>query len=92
MEWNKISIKELRLRMGWSHTDMARRLNCEALLVAEWEKGAEAPTKANLGELEMISRNADRCSMEVGSLTQVEEACSKRALDQVDFSSLDGEI
>lgn len=87
-EWNKDSLRALRLRLGWSRSDMARRLKCELTDIESWEEGqGELLFNPHIkGELALIHRQADACSDEVRFTPACENECDKRALDQVDFS------
>jgi DNA-binding transcriptional regulator YiaG len=37
--WNPEHIVTLRRRLGWSKSDLARRLHCETTEVEAWEEG-----------------------------------------------------
>lgn len=43
MRWGPSEIRELRLRLGWSAAEMARRLGCSVHLVLTWEAGQNRP-------------------------------------------------
>lgn len=56
---NQLNIRSLRLRLGWSQAEMARRLSLQPIDVDSLEKGKFSLTPALEGELEIISRQAD---------------------------------
>ena len=49
----KNSLKELRLKRGWTQEDLAKRLNVSKNAVANWEQGVRVP---KLDKLEEIAR------------------------------------
>lgn len=91
-DWNKENVRSLRLRLGWSKSDLARRLNCSAAEVEAWEDGSAPLTSAVKSELAMIARQADECSDEVRCVPAAENECDKNALAQVDFSRIKADL
>lgn len=65
MNWDSDKIKSLRLRLGWSPSDLARRLNCESCIVAGWEKGSEPLEAVFSQELDILLKQADSTADEV---------------------------
>jgi len=56
MEWNAEKIKTLRCRMGWSQSDLARRLNCDPELVIHLEQSnGPVPEIDQLQRQELVS-------------------------------------
>ena len=53
------NIRSLRLRLGWSQAEMARRLSLNPVDVASIEEGKFSLTPTLRGEIEMILRQAD---------------------------------
>ncbi|MBK9323888.1 MAG: XRE family transcriptional regulator [Bdellovibrionaceae bacterium] len=91
-EWSKQSIRSLRLRLGWSQADLARRLSCACTDVDAWESGDILPNPLIANELIMIAKQAEACSEEIHASPLVETLCEKRALGQIDFSEFEEEI
>ncbi|MEK2644416.1 helix-turn-helix domain-containing protein [Bdellovibrio sp. BCCA] len=86
LDWNKEALRALRLRMGWSRSDLARRLHCSSEEVDSWEEGI-SNIEANIkNELELILRQAEECCDEVMYTPAAENECAKQALAQIDFS------
>ena len=86
LEWNKDSLRALRLKLGWSKSDLARRLKCSVDEVDSWEDGSgflEIQVKC---ELEIMFRQCQECSDEVKFTPASELALDKNALEQIDFS------
>lgn len=92
VSWSKAKIKSLRLRLGWSQADLARRLNCASTEVEHWESGASIPTTALLNELFLVAKQADACSHEVHCSPLAETLCDERALGQIEFSEIKEDI
>jgi transcriptional regulator with XRE-family HTH domain len=89
---NKNTIKSLRLRLGWSQADLARRLNCASIEVEHWENGSQTPTAHFLNEMFLLVKQADACSHEVHASPLAEDMCDKQALGQIEFSEVKEEI
>lgn len=90
IEWNNIDLKSLRLRMGWSHSDLARRLNCTVQAVHDWEHGLQKPVGAIQSEIELLLKHADFLSDELKHQPQIEQSLEDRALEQIEFSRVSG--
>lgn len=83
---NVQSIRELRLRMGWSTGDLARRLNVGIDFIQHVESGEQELGNDFWNDLEILFHQADMCSLEVMNAPQVEQAMDQAAVDQVEFS------
>jgi transcriptional regulator with XRE-family HTH domain len=89
--WNPEHIVTLRRRLGWSKSDLARRLHCETTEVEAWEQGSPVTTAVQ-GLLEVISRQADACFDEVKYSPVAECELDKTSLSQIDFSKFKEEF
>ena len=65
MSWTSNRIHSLRLRLGWSCSDLARRLECSSLEVLKWEHKELSPAEKYFSLLEFIEKQADEISNEV---------------------------
>lgn len=90
--WSKEAIKSLRLRLGWSQADLARRLSCASTEIELWENGSRSPEMNFANELFLIAKLADACSHEVHSSPLAETLCDQKALGQIEFSEIKEEI
>lgn len=88
MEWNKESIRNLRLRLGWTQSDLARRLHMSSTLIATWEEGQICPTFDTVQELELILHQADICCDEVSQVPVAEKICDQSSVNQIKMSDL----
>lgn len=88
MQWNKDKIRELRLRMGWSQSDMARRLQCETKDIECLEEGHQEPCKVTLSELNSILMVAEECSVEIHEQPMAEQVLDNSSLGQINYSEL----
>jgi transcriptional regulator with XRE-family HTH domain len=86
MSWNSEKIRDLRLRLGWSISDLARRLNCESSQISIWEKGESQPTDTYAQTLELISHQADESSEEVMNSSLAEKFLEESELSQCDLN------
>lgn len=90
--WTKDRVKSLRLRLGWSCTDLARRLNCDSKDLIAFEQGSYSLSLQLANELEIIEKQADMFSDEVKVTPQAENALEKQALSQIEFSKVNADI
>ena len=92
LDWNKESLRDLRLRLGWSRSDLARRLHCSSEEIESLEEGRSLVAGALKGELEIIRRQAEACSDEVMFMPAAEAQLDKTALEQIDFSRVKADL
>lgn len=86
--WNKESIRELRLRLGWSQHDLARRLNVDCDCVSNFENGVSCALPHQEAVLSLLAQHADSISEEV-ALTPIAEAILEgQQLPQIDRNSV----
>lgn len=57
--WNKSQIRSLRLRLGYSKAEFARRLSMEASAIDQMEQGLLVPSPLLIGELEILMRHCE---------------------------------
>lgn len=86
LEWNKESLRSLRLRLGWSKSDLARRLKCTLDEVDAWEEGVCDVEIQFQGELDIMFRQCEECCDEIKFSPASEIVLDKNALEQIDFS------
>ncbi len=82
--WDGIRIRGLRLRMGWSRSDLARRLSVKSEQVSQWEMDLESPSEYSEAILEMLFNLADSTAEEVACVSLSENFFSEGDLLQVD--------
>jgi transcriptional regulator with XRE-family HTH domain len=80
-----LNIKSLRLRLGWTQSDLARRLNCESTEVQKWETGQSTPNSEVSGRLELLVSHAETNAQELQSVPKAENFCERRRLGQIDI-------
>ena len=90
LDWNKETLRDLRLRLGWSRSELARKLQCAPEEVESWEDGSGPITMKS--ELEIILRQAEACSQEVQFTPAAENECAKNALEQIHFSRVKADL
>jgi DNA-binding transcriptional regulator YiaG len=54
MKKEKIDIKALRLRLGLTQEDVARRLGLALSTVCKWEQGVTSPSRLAYEKIEMV--------------------------------------
>lgn len=89
MEWDSHNIRSLRRRLGWSQSDLARRLQIESASVQTWESGEAKPLRSQVQILEMLFNQAELTSLEIAQSTQVELTMNQRELESLSIQSLD---
>lgn len=63
--WTSNRIHSLRLRLGWSCSDLARRLECSSMEVLKWEYQDIFPEDKYLNKLEFIEKQAEEFCQEM---------------------------
>jgi transcriptional regulator with XRE-family HTH domain len=53
-KWTAAEIRHLRLRLGWSQAELARRLGCRQQTVSEWETDSYVPQNAYSKLLDLL--------------------------------------
>lgn len=91
-EWTKENLRSLRLRLGWTRSDLARRLGCTQDIVASMEDGSLEIDLSAQGDLQVILRHAETCSDEVKNTPACENEMDRSALEQVEFSRVKADL
>lgn len=86
----KFNLRILRRRMGWTSSDLARRLGVGSTEIEIWENDANAgPADPEiLNRIEFLFHQADICSDEVKSAPLIESALEESALGQIEVTRL----
>lgn len=78
-------LRLLRRRMGWTSSDLARRLGVRSADIEIWEKGNSKPESADvITRIEFLFRQADICCDEVKSVPMAENMLEESHLVQVE--------
>jgi transcriptional regulator with XRE-family HTH domain len=88
MVWDSEKIKDLRLRLGYSTSDLARHLNCESVDIRTWEIGTAEPNDEVLQKLELLLRQADFCADELACNPLADNLLDADDLGQIDLASV----
>jgi len=91
-EWTKENLRSLRLRLGWTKSDLARRLGCSQEIIASMEDGSLEIDLSAQGDLQVILRHAETCSDEVKHTPACENEMDRSALEQVEFSRVKADL
>jgi transcriptional regulator with XRE-family HTH domain len=86
--WHQTQIRTLRLRLGWTQSDLARRLECETKLIESLELGSEQAAVEIVHKLELIAHQADLCGDEIQCLPAAELVCDQEHLGQVELNKV----
>lgn len=87
----KLDIRCLRRRMGWTSSDLARRLGVKVSEVEIWEQGSTPSSPDVLSRLEFLFRQAEICSDEVKAAPIAEDLLDRESLGQVENGKLERE-
>lgn len=87
-QWTATRIHSLRLRLGWSRSDLARRLDCSLETVNAWELSQMKPNPDHLPMLEFIEKQAEHISLEVHVCPIAESQLEKTHLSQIPLDEL----
>lgn len=83
-----LDLRTLRRRMGWTSSDLARRLNVKTTDIEVWEKGQPCDDREVLTRIEFLLRQADMCSEEVRHFAIAENFLEDTDLIQCDVGHL----
>ncbi len=86
--WNKETIRVLRCRLGWSQSDLARRLQCPSHFIEDIETGSLSPSEEYCQILELISHMAEECCDQVQNTARAEKILDQDSLGQIHSDSL----
>lgn len=87
--WDAGKIKGLRQRLGWSQSDLARRMACESKYVRDWEEQAATPDATQTQTLEMIFQQAEVIALEMTQSVQAEVTIQQNSLDFIEVPRMD---
>lgn len=88
MQWTADNIRILRLRLGWSQADCARRLGCATQTVMDWEAGQLAPTPDDIRQLERLVFYLDTYIETIESQPLSEYLFSQMNIEQIHRNDL----
>lgn len=91
-DWTGRELKNLRRRMGWSQADVARRLNCEASLIAAWEKEEVYPHRTHERMLELLARHTESSNRDMESHAIADSELERQGLTQIDWAEIEGRL
>lgn len=89
MDWNCDSIRYLRLRLGWTKSDLARRLHCEVESIASWEDGTIKPNYHMTAELDLLEKHAEENSKEIQALPILEQRLEIECIEQIHLQKIE---
>jgi DNA-binding XRE family transcriptional regulator len=74
--------------MGWSQSDLARRLQLDSANIIQWELGASAPDSRTCQALSHLFQQAEMASLEMVSHLEAEVFMDEKHLESVDIRDL----
>lgn len=83
MNWTGDKIKDLRLRLGWSQAELARRLGCRQQTVSEWETGVYLPQNAYSQLLERLLSGLEPAAAQTRARPLAEAVMKNLGVNQV---------
>jgi ribosome-binding protein aMBF1 (putative translation factor) len=78
----KLNVKNLRRRLGWSQSDLARRLGTEASFIESLEHGELSADKQIISELELLEKQADQANEETIVHALADQILEENELEQ----------
>lgn len=88
MSWSAQKIQQLRLGLGWSAADFARRLGVSCETVISWEAAMSAPTPDDLRQIERLAFYLDSYSSVLERASSSEALLATHNFEQVHRSDL----
>lgn len=88
MPWTAEKIKSLRRRLGWSSSDLARRLHVESTEVVDWESGMNLPVAWVADQLSLLEKQAEANSESMAQEPLAEVFLEEQHTDQCDLAAV----
>lgn len=92
MEWDSVKIKELRKRLGWSFSDLARRIDDTSMTIVSLENGELLPTPEQVQIFDVLQRQADGASFDVSCAALADHFFEQTPTGQVDRQELSSKL
>ena len=89
MSWSAAKIRKLRLCLGWSRNDLARRMNCEVNEIESWETEVDFPSFEQSRHLDLIERHRDLAQKTVAEDPKVESFLEETQHEQVEYDEVE---
>ena len=89
MAWSSDSIRNLRRKMGWGYSDLARRLECSLQDLLAWESGAKAPPSDICDKLALFKIQQEECAQKKCDEAKADAVMKSMGLEQIHKSQLD---
>ena len=83
-----LNVKSLRLRLGWTQSDLSRRLGCKILEISQWETGMAIPNSDQAGLLQLLFSQAEACNLDTHAAPRAEVFCQQKDLGQIYWKGL----
>jgi len=81
-------IRQLRYRMGWTQSEMARTVGCKIELIAAWEQGSAQPGGEQQTTLIRFMQQAESNSEKIQRGPAAEDLMARRNLSQIHDSEV----
>ncbi len=88
MTWDTDSIRHLRLRLGWTYTDLARHLEVDTMMIFDWESGKHLPTAEVFQKLDLFSKQAEMSAFEILAGPRAESFLEKNSQEQCEIDNI----
>lgn len=88
MVWDAERIRGLRLRMGWSQNDLARRLEIDSLRVGQLEMEMEELSMELEQSLDLLEKQAQMTADDLADQTLAEILLEEDDATQIDHASV----
>lgn len=85
---NSTEIRSLRLRLGWTRGDLARRLGCSCEIITQWEVEAITPSAEIIQAAASLVHVSEMYSQRLETLPRAEEAMGHHGLNQISHGQL----
>ena len=81
------SLKDLRLRLGWSQSAMAQHLNCDLWTFRDWESSNKCPKDILNNKLIQLSSAVERNSRRTVNSSIAETTLNDMNLSQINLTA-----
>jgi len=87
-QWTPEKVKKLRLRLGWSLSELARRLGCPKDILSSYEQGGIELDLEYIQKVDLLSHELERSAEQMSKRPLADIVLAEKGLNQVTSNDL----
>lgn len=89
MAWDARQLVDLRRKLGWTASDLARRLACDVTMVQKWERDESKPQGESLHQLDYLKYHVENSSEQISQDPVADTLLNDHGLEQITKDQMD---